>query len=119
MEKQPPIRLDQTLMARARRRASLEHRSIPGQIGYWASIGERISELLTADQVAALMENKARIEVEPALDMDSILSDVEASRDDSEVADSICAESGDVRYGADPGDKQRLVSSRGRSRTAS
>lgn len=60
-----PLRLDEKLVVAAAARGSLEKRTTPRQIEYWAELGRAIERDLDAQTLLAVREGLARIRVEP------------------------------------------------------
>jgi len=53
-----PVKIADELVLDARMVSALEHRSIAGQIEFWAHLGEALEPLLQGIQVMALMRSK-------------------------------------------------------------
>lgn len=111
VQKEKPIRLERSLMEQARVQAALEHRSLPKQIEYWANLGQKVAQMLTADQMLELMQGFIRIKLEEnepeRFDMDDVLGDLESSRKAGTLANRVTGSA--VRYGIDPANPDRLV----------
>ncbi len=54
-----PVKITESLVLDARMAATIEHRSMAGQIEYWAQLGEALDPLLQGVQVMALMRSKS------------------------------------------------------------
>lgn len=54
-----PVKLADGLVLDARMAGEVEHRSIAGQIEFWAQLGEALEPLLQGIQVMALMRSKS------------------------------------------------------------
>ncbi|MEK7858036.1 MAG: hypothetical protein AAB320_02750 [Elusimicrobiota bacterium] len=54
-----PVKLADGLILDARMAGEVEHRSIAGQIEFWAELGEALEPLLQGIQVMALMRSKS------------------------------------------------------------
>lgn len=54
-----PVKIADELILDARMMSAIQHRSIAGQIEFWANLGEAIEPLLQGNQVLALMRSKA------------------------------------------------------------
>ncbi|WP_024461727.1 hypothetical protein [Marinimicrobium sp. LS-A18] len=111
MAQQKPIRLNPELMRKAEQEAALEHRSVPRQIEYWASLGQLISRMMTSDQRLALMQGLVTLRLEESqpkdLSMDSILEELESDRQSGRLPGRVSE--APVRYGVDPDDPSKLV----------
>lgn len=111
MTQQKPIRLNPALMQKAEQEAALEHRSVPRQIEYWASLGQLMSRMMTSDQRLALMQGLVTLRLEECqpedVGMDSIMGELEADRRSGRLPGRASAAA--VRYGVDPDDGSRIV----------
>lgn len=111
MSQQKPIRLNADLMRKAEQEAALEHRSVPRQIEYWASLGQLMSRMMTSDQRLALMQGLVTLRLEESrptdLSMDSILQELESDRQSGRLPDRVSE--APVRYGVDPDNPLALV----------
>ncbi len=58
-----PIRLDSELIAAAEVQSKVSHRSTPGQIEFWASIGRRLAPILSPKDLLAIGQGLARISI--------------------------------------------------------
>ncbi len=54
-----PVKIADSLVLDARMAGEVEHRSIAGQIEFWAHLGEALEPLLQGMQVMALMRSKS------------------------------------------------------------
>lgn len=111
MSQQKPIRLNSDLMRKAEQEAALEHRSVPRQIEYWASLGQLMSRMMTSDQRLALMQGLVTLRLEESrptdLSMDSILQELESDRQSGRLPERVSE--APVRYGVDPDNPSTLV----------
>ncbi len=111
MAQQKPIRLNPELMRKAEQEAALEHRSVPRQIEYWASLGQLMSRMMTSDQRLALMQGLVTLRLEESqptdLSMDNILGELESDRQSGRLPGRVSE--APVRYGVDPENPSRLV----------
>lgn len=78
------LRLDENLVNQAQRHAKVEHRSINGQMEYWAKLGKAIaSKISAADAYAVVQGVKGiRLETTPSRPIDSgeVFAELEADR---------------------------------------
>ena len=58
------IRLDSDLINRASMEASLNKRSVPKQIEYWAELGRMVSKVLNIHDVLALLQGVKKLKME-------------------------------------------------------
>ena len=58
------IRLDSDLINLASMEASLNKRSVPKQIEYWAELGRMVSKVLNIHDVLALVQGTKRLKME-------------------------------------------------------
>lgn len=63
-----PVKLSDSLVVDARMAGEVEHRSIAGQIEYWASLGEALEPLLRGLEAMALIRSKAAEPLSALLD---------------------------------------------------
>lgn len=63
-----PVKIADELVLDARMASGLEHRSIAGQIEFWAHLGEALEPLLQGMQVMALMRSKSAKPLSESLD---------------------------------------------------
>lgn len=71
-----PLRLDEKLVVAAAARGSLEKRTTPRQIEYWAELGRAIEQDLDAQTLLAVREGLARIRIEPVVSQPVAAADV-------------------------------------------
>lgn len=79
-----PMRLDSTLIAAAEREATIQKRSVPKQIEFWAELGMAVERTIGFDDVIAITQGLKRIELEPlaspTADPDEVFDDLETRR---------------------------------------
>ncbi|TQV73387.1 hypothetical protein FKG94_16915 [Exilibacterium tricleocarpae] len=79
-----PLRVQEELMQDAVVMAKLSHRSAAEQVEYWASIGRRVSNVLTPDNLLSVISGAAKLTVEPVItapvDPDSVFEALEDDR---------------------------------------
>lgn len=78
------LRLDESLVIEAQREAKVQHRSINGQVEYWARLGKAIASKINAADAFAVTQGLKKIHLETSqgisIDPDAVLSDLEADR---------------------------------------
>lgn len=62
-----PVRLQNDLMVAAEHEAALSNRSAAEQVEHWASLGQMLSAMLTPEQIRAIADHLAAIEVVPTM----------------------------------------------------
>lgn len=99
------IRLDDQLVEAAALAAAQEHRSAPKQIEYWAEIGRRLAQGVSASDLLMVAQGLASVTVQlkqvAAVDDADILARVEAARHSGQLQQAL--KSGRVVYQAAPG----------------
>ncbi len=78
-----PVKLMDSLVLDARLAGEVEHRSIAGQIEFWARLGEALEPLLRGLQVMALMRSKS------ARPLSALLESVDSPSGRRRVADHL------------------------------
>jgi ParD-like antitoxin of type II bacterial toxin-antitoxin system len=109
-----PLRLESTLVEAAEQARKLAHRSVAGQIEYWASLGRVLARIATPEQITSLQAGIARLQIEnleaEPVDPDAVFSDIERARVSGELAERVTTSA--VRYQAsraNPGLLERLA----------
>jgi hypothetical protein len=78
------LRIDENLVIQAQRQAKVEHRSINGQVEYWATLGKAIASKISAADTLAVTQGLKEIHLEPArnisLDPETVLNELEKDR---------------------------------------
>lgn len=97
-----PIRLQNELMGSAKAVGALMHRSAAEQIEYWASLGQKVSELISPQTLLAINAGLVKIKVEPVVDavvdFDDILDEVQMRSASGELSQTIA--NGKTKYQA-------------------
>lgn len=78
-----PVKIADGLVLDARMAGEVEHRSIAGQIEFWAHLGEALEPLLQGIQVMALMRSKS------AQPLSAVLESVDSPEGRRRVADHL------------------------------
>lgn len=106
-----PIRLNPEFMSEVERYAALEHRSLPKQVEYWASLGKIVARHLRPEDSLALMQGLVTIRIEhtepQGVDVDDVLARLEADSHSGRLPNLVTGSA--FRYGIDPTDPGRLV----------
>jgi hypothetical protein len=88
-----PLRLDSTLVAAAKREGSINKRSAPKQIEFWAELGKAVEQVLDYNDIFAVIQGLKRIKVESvksdAIDPAVIFNSLEASRKREKLAEKV------------------------------
>lgn len=79
------VRIDETLVHQAQRHAKIEHRSLNGQIEYWAKIGKAIASKMSAADAFAVTQGIKDVRLVDTIrnvtvDPDAVLGDLESDR---------------------------------------
>ncbi len=97
-----PIRLQNELMESAKVVGALMHRSAAEQIEYWASLGQKVSELVSPQTLLSINAGLVKIAVEPVVDpvvdFDDILDEVQMRSASGELSQTIA--NGKTKYQA-------------------
>ncbi len=78
------IRIDENLVIQAQREAKVQHRSINGQMEYWASLGKAIASKISVADAFAVTQGLKEIHWEtvggPSIDPKTVLQNLEKDR---------------------------------------
>jgi len=78
------LRIDEALVVEAQRRARVEHRSINGQVEYWAKLGKAIASKISMADAFAVTQGLKEIHLENCesipVDTETVLNTLEADR---------------------------------------
>lgn len=78
------IRLNADLIFQAQSAAGVQHRSIPNQVEFWATLGRIISSVIGIEDAFAVLQGLKVLRVEPtqtvSIDSDTVFNDLEADR---------------------------------------
>lgn len=84
-----PMRLNSDLVAAAQREGSLQKRSIPKQIEYWAELGRAVERVIDLKDVFAVMQGIKQIKLEStssvAVDPEDVFNALEKSRKSKQI----------------------------------
>ncbi len=85
-----PLRLNSALILAARKVGSMQKRSVPNQIEYWAELGRAVEHLLEPDDIYAIAQGLKKITVEAvaseALNPEEVFTSIENSRKNGALA---------------------------------
>lgn len=88
-----PIRLQSDLMQSATAVGALMHRSAAEQIEYWASLGQKVSDILSPDVLLTISAGLTKISVsptvDPVIDFDDVMLEVEMRTNSGELTQTI------------------------------
>ncbi|MDP2380025.1 MAG: hypothetical protein Q8M35_05985, partial [Pseudohongiella sp.] len=97
-----PIRIQSDLMSNATVLGKLNHRSAAEQIEYWASIGQKVENLLDPESLLQIKAGLLRVKLEqvnaPALNADMVFGNLEMKRSTGELTSEVSQSK--VRYQA-------------------
>jgi hypothetical protein len=78
------LRIDESLVIQAQRHARVEHRSINGQVEYWAKLGKAIASKISMADAFAVIQGLKEIHLENPksipIDTETVLKTLEADR---------------------------------------
>ncbi len=60
-----PMRLSEELVSAAEREASLQKRSVPKQIEFWAYLGKAVENIVNYSDIMAIQQGLKKISIEP------------------------------------------------------
>ncbi len=88
-----PLRLDSTLVAAAKREGSINKRSAPKQIEFWAELGKAVAHVLDYHDIFAVIQGLKKVKVElvksEAVDPEDIFNSLEVSRKSEKLAEKV------------------------------
>jgi len=98
------LRLDPDLVYEAEMEGLIHKRTTPKQIEYWAEIGRKISGIISPEDLMAVTQGMAQLEVKQKtsypLDVDAVFTRVEEERVSGYLAEQVTGAK--VSYEADP-----------------
>lgn len=87
------MRLSAELAEAAEREGSLQKRSAPKQIEYWAELGKAVERVLSPNDVVAVVQGLKVLHIEPrqpvSLDSDEIFGELDALRESGELSELV------------------------------
>lgn len=92
-----PMRLNPALVAAAERESTIQKRSVPKQIEFWAELGKAVENVLDISDVFAVIQGFKRLKVEsldsePA-DPEDVFGDLETERTKGNLFDKVTGSS--------------------------
>ncbi len=88
-----PMRLNPALVAAAEREATIQKRSVPKQIEFWAELGKTVENILDISDVFAVIQGFKRLKVESLdsvpVDSEDVFGDLEAGRAEGTLSDKV------------------------------
>lgn len=97
-----PVRLEEGLMKAAATKGQTMHRSAAEQVEFWASIGQKVADIVDPDKLLAIRAGFAKLSVEDTLpvsiDPDAVFDALDRDRESGALSEAIS--SGQVRYQA-------------------
>ena len=88
-----PIRVQNNLMQSATAIGALMHRSAAEQIEYWASLGQKVSDILSPEVLLSISAGLTKVSVKPTIDpiidFDDIMQEVEIRSSSDELTKTI------------------------------
>ncbi len=92
-----PMRLNSALVAAAERESTIQKRSVPKQIEFWAELGKAVENLLDISDVFAVIQGFKRLKVESLdsarVDAEDVFDDLETDRADGNLFDRVTGSS--------------------------
>ena len=117
-----PLRLNSALIVAAQKVGSIQKRSVPNQIEYWAELGRAIEHLLEPNDIYAITQGFKKITIEAIaskpVNPDDVFASIENSRKNGVLAEKVT--SAGVYYESSqsrPGLLDRINSSTGERQT--
>ena len=78
------IRIDENLVIQAQRQAKVQHRSLNGQVEYWATLGKAIASKISTADAFAVTQGLKEVRLEPAknisIEPETVLNELEKDR---------------------------------------
>lgn len=78
------IRVNEQLVIQAQMAGAIQHRSVPNQLEYWATLGKMISKIIDIEDALAILQGLKKIKVEAVastpVDSDSVFAQLEDDR---------------------------------------
>lgn len=100
-----PVRLDDQLVKDAKREGSLQKRSVPRQIEYWAMLGRTMENVVSLKDAVAVQQGIKALRIEPAtsppVDSDAVFDILEMMRENGSLSKKVSTAA--VYYEATPG----------------
>ena len=88
-----PIRLNSALVAAAEREGTIQKRSVPKQIEFWAELGKAVVRVMDLSDVFAIIQGLKKVKVEPAtsvaVDPRDVFNSLENKRKSGNLAEKV------------------------------
>lgn len=88
-----PIRLNSALVAAAEREGTIQKRSVPKQIEFWAELGKSVARVMDLSDVFAIIQGLKKVKVEPvtsvAVDPRDVFNSLENKRKSGNLAEKV------------------------------
>jgi len=85
-----PVRLNEELMRDAEMESRLNKRSLPKQIEYWAELGKKLEGIIKPDEIIAINQGLAKLEVTSTdtvpIDTDEVFASLSMDRRDGSLS---------------------------------
>jgi len=79
------LRIDENLVSQAQRQAKVQHRSINGQVEYWATLGKAIASKISAAEAFAVTQGLKEIHLvstrDISIDPETVRNELEKDRE--------------------------------------
>ena len=88
-----PIRLNSALVAAAEKEGTIQKRSVPKQIEFWAELGKAVARVMDLSDVFAIIQGLKKVKVEPvtsvAVDPRDVFNSLENKRKSGNLAEKV------------------------------
>lgn len=88
-----PIRLNSALVAAAEKEGTIQKRSVPKQIEFWAELGKSVARVMDLSDVFAIIQGLKKVKVEPvtsvAVDPSDVFNSLENKRKSGNLAEKV------------------------------
>ena len=88
-----PIRLSSALVAAAEKEGTIQKRSVPKQIEFWAELGKSVARVMDLSDVFAIIQGLKKVKVEPvtsvAVDPGDVFNSLENKRKSGNLAEKV------------------------------
>ena len=92
-----PMRLNPALVAAAERESTIQKRSVPKQIEFWAELGKAVENLLDISDIFAVIQGFKRLKVESLdstpVDSEDVFAELETGRTEGKLFDRVTGSS--------------------------
>lgn len=88
-----PIRLNSALVAAAEKEGTIQKRSVPKQIEFWAELGKAVARVMDLSDVFAIIQGLKKVKVEPvtsvSVDPSDVFNSLENTRKSGNLAEKV------------------------------